>query len=268
MKFAFLQSMPLRPGVSRLAPGVWGWCAAVAAIFLIAGCAAPSSAPDPSPRPEINPAEVDKLEREAAEIETAVPAVEKEIADLQARRARLELRQQARANGDIHLLYDGATGKLSLYKGSRQLLLAKVDIKPAMTVKKAASTPTPAPSSAPGPAPKGAIPRGAFDESTDQQENRVNPPPAPGRYLVRSIQTLLPPGPQPKIKGRKVTAGGNARIIFGDETHDLGFITASSSPDKPPAPTLPRWNVTVSVLDSLVAAVKPEAALFVEDAPE
>jgi outer membrane murein-binding lipoprotein Lpp len=234
-----VQSMTLRPGDWCLVSGVWWLCAAVAAISLMAGCASPSSAPVAAPRAEVNPAEVDKLEREAAEIESATPAAEKEIAALQERRARLALRQQARANGEIHLLYDDATGKLALFHGSRQLLLVKVEIKPAVPVKKAASTPATPPS----------------------QE----PPPAPGRYLIRSIERLFPATPLPKIKGRKPTAGGNARILFGDALHDLGFITTPSSPNKPPAPKLPRWNVTVSSLDSLVAAVKPETALFVEE---
>lgn len=240
-----VQSMKLRPSVWRLASGVWGLRAAVAAVFILAGCAAPAPAPAPAPRPAVNPAEIGKIEKSAADTEAAMPALQQEIDALKARRARLELRQQARERDEVHLLYDGATGKLALYKGSRQLLLAKVEIKPAAPVKKPAATPASAPSSAPGPVPE--------------------PPPAPGRYLIRSIQTLRPAGPQPKIKGRKATAGGNARIIFGDETRDFGFITAPSSPSQPPAPKLPRWIVTVSALDSLVAAVKPEAALFVED---
>lgn len=170
------------------------------------------------------------------ESETAIPALRQEIDALKQRQARLELRREARERGEIHLVYDGASGRVALYHGSRQLLLAKVEIRPGMKADSAAAAP--------------------------------EPPPAPGRYLIRSIQTLTPAGPQPKIKGRRPSAGGNARIVFGDETHDLGFITAPSSPNRPPAPKLPRWIVSVSALDSLTAAVKPEMALFVEDAAE
>ncbi len=225
-----VQFMTLRTGDWCLVAGVWLRCAAVAAVFFIAaGCASPA----PAPRPVSDPLEVEKVEREAAENETAIPALQAEIDALKQRRARLELRQQAREGGEVHLVYDGASGKLALYKGSRQLLLAKAEIRPAVKAK----------SSAPA------------------QE----PPPAPGRYLIRTVQTLTPAVPLPKIKGRRATAGGNARIVFGDETHDLGFITAAASPNRPPAPKLPRWNIPVSALDSLVAAVKPETALFVEE---
>src|SRR5260370_29873282 len=98
------------------------------------GCAAPAPAPVPAPRPEVNRAEVEKIEKASAEVEAATPALRTEIDALKARRARLELRQQAREQGEVHLVYDGATGKLALYKGSRQLLLAKVEIKSAAAV--------------------------------------------------------------------------------------------------------------------------------------
>ena len=55
-------------------------CAAVAAVFFIAGCAAPPPAPVPAPRPAINPAEIEKIEKESAEAEAAAPLLQKEIA--------------------------------------------------------------------------------------------------------------------------------------------------------------------------------------------
>ena len=186
------------------------------------------------------------LREKAAALRADIPAISEELAQVRVREARLTLRQQTRNNGRYHLVLDDEGTRLRFFNGSRPIGV--------MPVSRVAMPSSPAASSVSSPMTTGA---------------NLSPTEfPPGAYRLRRIETLKSAQPGPRVPGRKATAGGNCRLYFGDEKNDLWFISTARAPNQPPAPKLPRWNLTSGALDSLAAALKPDDLLFIPAAED
>ena len=186
------------------------------------------------------------LREKAAALRADLPAIAEELAQVRVREARLTLRQQARNNGRYHLVLDEEGTRLRFFNGSRPIGV--------MPVSRVAMPSSPAASS------------GSSPITTVAGLSPTEFP--PGAYRLRHIETLKAAQPGPRVPGRKATAGGNCRLYFGDGKNDLWFISTARAPNQPPAPKLPRWNLTSGALDSLAAALKPDDLLFIPAAED
>ena len=234
-----------------LGSGVWGLAGAgTAALIFISnpGCSrhASASAAQLARQDAENLRQAKILREKAAALRADIPAIAEELAQVRVREARLTLRQQARNNGRYHLVLDDEGTRLRFFNGSRPIGV--------MPVSRVAMPSSPAASSVSSPMTTGA---------------NLSPTEfPPGAYRLRRIETLKSAQPGPRVPGRKATAGGNCRLYFGDEKNDLWFISTARAPNQPPAPKLPRWNLTSGALDSLAAALKPDDLLFIPAAED
>ena len=236
--------MKMKKMSKGLGLGAWGLVktGAGAALFVVFwgwGCArgsAPSAAQRAAQDVE-NLRQAKILRDKAAALQADFPALAEELAQIRGHEARLTLRQQARNNGRYHLVLDDDGARLRFFNGSRPIGVLPLSRIPVPGAAVAASAPVPPPA--------------ATLEF------------APGAYRLRRIETLKTAQPGPRVPGRKATAGGNCRLYFGDANRDLWFISTARAPNQPPAPKLPRWNISSGALDSLAAALKPDDPLYI-----